>query len=181
MKTGVTAKIHGIDAAVRAMGRLEYNARRRVASGAVTAGLKVLRTEARALAPVASGGLKASLRSSKKLDRKTGTVMGEVKGGKATKTMKRKGQTGFYLRFVHEGTKPHVIPKQRARNSLSAKPKRLSIPGLGVYSRVQHPGNKANRFLLRAMDNGASRAIEAFRKAFGEKLEKEAVKKWQQA
>lgn len=54
--------------------------------------------------------------------------------------------TAPHARFVHEGTRPHVIRPRTARAL------RFQIGGRVVFAaRVQHPGTRANRFLADAV------------------------------
>jgi hypothetical protein len=53
-----------------------------------------------------------------------------------------------YARFVHEGAKPHVIRPVRSQYLVF-----MGSEGQVVFAReVNHPGNKPNRFLNRALD-----------------------------
>ena len=49
-----------------------------------------------------------------------------------------------YAKFVHYGTKPHIIKPKRK--------KALKTP-YGVYKRVKHPGTKANPYLENGLKN----------------------------
>jgi HK97 gp10 family phage protein len=169
-RKGVSVELQGIDVAVRALQRIEFKARRRIVQAAVREGLKVLRTEARATAPVRGGALKKSINSSVKMERATGTVRGSVNAGKSSKAQKRKGMNAWYAPIVSRGAKPHRIPKA------GGKPMRTP---LGVYSVVQHTGAPGNPFMQYAADRKHRQALAAFRKRFGEKVEEEARKQWQ--
>lgn len=60
--------------------------------------------------------------------------------------------TARHARFVHDGTRPHVI---RARN---ARALRFQVGGRTVFARqVQHPGTKATNFLSAAVSEELAR------------------------
>lgn len=164
----VTAKVEGIQVAIRRLAELDKKARRRIVSTAARSGLRELVKVTRSHVPVRSGALRASMYvSSVKLDRMSGTVSGEVRSGKQTKSMKRKGQDAYYAHMVHGGVRPHVIKPKRARA--------MTI-GSRFAMRVQHPGHKANPFMERAASSGFSQAIKAFQDAFAKKLSEELAK-----
>ena len=166
-ETSVTMTVYGIENAKRALASLEHKARRRVVSAGVRAGNKVLRDTARSLAPSRTGTLRKSINSSIKLDRATGIVRGTIYAGKATKAMQKKKQTAYYAHMVHGGTKPHEI----------SVPKRKGMTvGGAVVQRVMHPGSRPNPWMERAAQTAFQRAVEAFRKAFGDKLRAEIGK-----
>jgi hypothetical protein len=92
--------------------------------------------EARALAPVRSGRLKAAIR------KEPGTGHGPflVQAGVSCDVP--------YAKFVHDGTQPHVI---RARN---ASVLAFQVGGRKVFARsVRHPGTRPNPFLRTAADH----------------------------
>lgn len=53
-----------------------------------------------------------------------------------------------YALYVHEGTQPHVITPKKAPRLVFFWGKAGKIV---AFPRVNHPGNKPNRFLLRAL------------------------------
>jgi len=160
----VSARLEGVSEALMALKSLEYKAKRRVVTAAVRAGLKVARREARMRVPVISGVLKKSIRTSVRLNRKTGTVMGKVEVGKSTKAMKKKGMSAYYAHMVHGGTKPHKITVYRGA---------MNTP-TGIYDRVDHPGSRANPFMEEAGNAAFHEAVREFQKTFRAKLEQEA-------
>lgn len=75
----------------------------------------------------------------------------------------------LYSIYVHEGTKPHIIvPKNR--KVLANKRK-----GIIFGKRVQHPGTKPNRFIVRAVEN-SKETIEGYFQKGLENTIKQAVK-----
>lgn len=108
------------------MRRLEVFARGFVGTAASTA---------RALAPVRTGRLKASIHPDPV--RRTGPWA--IDTGVSADAP--------YAAPVHEGARPHVI---RPRN---ARALRFEVEGRVVFARrVNHPGNRPNRFLAQAVE-----------------------------
>jgi HK97 gp10 family phage protein len=159
-ETRVTVKLEGVQQAVAALTRIERSARRRAVSAGVRAGNKILRTRARSEAPAKTGALRKSINASVNMDQATGTVIGTIYAGKATKAMTKRGQTAYYAHMVHGGTRPHAINR------------RVKIGGTYTYV-SQHPGARPNPFMERAMTASAQQAIAAFTTAFGAKVEEE--------
>lgn len=91
---------------------------------------------------------------------KTGTLRRSI-----TSRVERGGDRGVigtnlrYARPVHEGSKPHTIRPRRAK-ALFWKGARHPVRS------VNHPGNKANPFFVRAMERSRAR-VEAELKAWG--------------
>lgn len=128
--------------------------------GAMRAGVKSMVVDVQAETPVGApsgtaakkyggrrGLLKASVKGSVKLRSKSGKLLGIVRAGGKVKG----GGIAYYGRMVAGGTKPHVI---------KAKKGSVLAVGGGV-ARVNHPGAKANRFMLVGLDRGASRFVQA--------------------
>lgn len=151
----VRVSVEGIDRAVRNLHTLERKMIRRIVSSGVRAADKEIVTEARLLAPVRTGALRRSIRASVKMDRVRGAVVGTIQS-KSTKSMKRKGQDAYYAHMVVGGTRPHDI-------------KHATFEGR-TYAVVHHPGAKPNPFMERAARHVFARAVNAFNKAFNEKL-----------
>jgi len=101
----------------------------------LTAGVAV-QSETEYTAPVVSGKLRGDISVSMGLDRKSVSV----------------GNTGLieYARYVYYGTKPHTIKPKRK--------KALKTP-YGTFTRVNHPGTKANPYL----DNALERLVSSGR------------------
>lgn len=161
-------RVEGLERAKRALEALEYKARRRVCQGAVRAASREIVKRVKSEAPVDTGHLKAQVRLSVKLDRRTGMVTGTIKP-KPSKAQRGRGQghANKYLHLVVAGTKPHVI-KPRTKEALTI--------GGNVVEEVKHPGAKANPFMDRAYQATSKQAIDLFTKTFGTKLEDEARK-----
>jgi HK97 gp10 family phage protein len=164
----VRVRVDGIEEAIRRLSALDRNARRRVVSFAVRAGLRVALQRAKEEVPVRTGGLRASLRiASLRLDRASGTVTGHVQAGKKSKRMEKKGLTAYYAHMVTGGTRPHQIQPH--------KTKALLIGGKYAAS-AQHPGTSANPFMERALSRSFNLGVDAFRRAFGIKMDEEVAK-----
>lgn len=94
----------------------------------------VVEGEAKREAPVRTGNLRRTITSRVEQGGDRGVV----------------GTNAPYARPVHEGSRPHLIRPVRA--------KALMWPGAGHPVRVvKHPGNKANRFFVRAAERSRGR------------------------
>lgn len=93
---------------------------------------------ARRFAPVRTGRLRASIKVEQSRD-----TAGRYKTGYSVSA------NTPYAAFVHEGTRPHVIVP------VTASVLRFEVGGSVVFARrVNHPGNRANPFLSRALAAG---------------------------
>lgn len=126
--------------------QLPAKVERNVLRGAMRAAAKVPLAAAQADVPVETGGkhpgaLKASLKI--KTSSRGGIVKAVVAAG---------GKSAFWALWVERGTKPHEI-KPKARKS-------LFFAGL-MKEIVQHPGAKANPFMLNALTKNVQAALDA--------------------
>lgn len=65
----------------------------------------------------------------------------------------------LYSIYVHEGTRPHIIT---IKNKKVLADRRKGI----IFGKsVKHPGTKANRFMVRAVEKSKGSIIEFFQKA----------------
>lgn len=122
---------------------------------ALRAGAAVIRTEAKVLAPVDRGALRASIKISAKARR-----------GQITVAVKAGGKSAPHAQLVEYGTRPHQIePKDAAA---------LSIAGTAVAS-IDHPGAKPSPFMRPALDSKSSDAIAAVSAQISKRLTKEGI------
>ena len=150
-----------------------------VLRGALYAGAKVIRDEAKQLAPVApptgknrrlykgyAGALRDSIRAGAMVDRKAGKVYAYVRAGSHGKTRKGKGADAYYARWVEYGTAAHVIRARAGGPSASVLNRRmkrgsLRIGDAYVGASVMHPGARPRPFLRPALDSKAREAVVA--------------------
>jgi hypothetical protein len=94
--------------------------------------------------------------------RKTGNLGRSIHIGSVTATQAETIASANYALFVHEGTRPHTIVPRSARalrwapgggSTLGGRPR--SGANVRFAKRVQHPGTRANPFMLR----GAQKAL----------------------
>jgi HK97 gp10 family phage protein len=155
--------------------RVEAN----VLRGALYAGAKVIRDEAKALAPVApptaknrrvyggyAGALRDSIRAGAMLDKKRGKVYAYVRAGSHGKGRKGKGADAYYARWVEFGTAAHVIKARAGGPSAASLNRRikkgsLRIGNAYVGASVMHPGARPRPFLRPALDGRARDAVVA--------------------
>lgn len=103
-----------------------------------------IRDEAKRIVPVRTGRLRESIRASR------------VKVSGPFRVEAHVSANRRYARFVHEGTRPHIILARRARAL------RFYWPRVGkvvFFKSVNHPGNDANPFL----DIAATRVAGTYR------------------
>lgn len=150
-----------------------------VLRGALYAGAKVIRDEAKALAPVASptvknrrlykgyaGALRDSIRAGAMVDRKAGKVIAYIRAGRHGKARKGKAADAYYATWVEYGTQAHLITvngsgKAAARANRQARKRSLVIGSNFVGPSVMHPGSAARPYMRPAMDRKAQAAVVA--------------------
>lgn len=129
---------------------------RKVMRGALAAGARVVRDDAKANVPVApateynaakynsvAGSLRKSIRVSSRVDRKAGVVRATVVAGSFD---------AYYARWVEFGTKPHVIHAKDGS----------VLDMQGVFTRlIHHPGSNARQFMRKAIDSQLQAATQA--------------------
>ena len=127
-----------------------------VMRGALRAGSNVIRDEAKRLAPVKGGALRASIRVSLRL--KAGRIAAQIKAG---------DKRAWYAHLVEFGTARHWIkPKNR---------KSLFFSGL-AREIVDHPGGRPVPFMRQAFDAKATAALDAVAEYARTRLPKELRK-----
>lgn len=165
----ITFKVEGIYKAAQELKQFDFKIRRNIVQSATRAGINVMRTKARQLAPKRTGLLAKQLTTGIKTDRVTGIVTGTLKP-KRTKAARRKKikHSGHYLHMVVGGTKAHRIeaPKGEAMKF-----------GGGYLTRVDHPGARAQPFMDQAYDQGYRGALVMFASKFDERVSIEITKR----
>ncbi len=80
---------------------------------------------------------------------KTGNLKKDIRVFKADQTSVTIGNSKLapYAKFVHFGTKPHIIRVKKARVLANKK------SGIIFGKKVNHPGTKANPYLKNALDS----------------------------
>lgn len=182
-------RVKGLAELEKALNELPLKFEKNIVRGALRAGAKVVRDEARALAPVApptkegrekyggrAGLLRDSIRvsSSKVVDGRV--VVNVVAGGSVKGTKNFGGGAAFYARWVEFGTKPHMITVAQPLGRMTRrgwKPfsirthNRMLHRGSLVIGQnfvgpvVMHPGAVPNPFMRPALDNKGGAAIQA--------------------
>lgn len=158
-----------------------------VLRGALYAGAKVVRDEAKRLAPVApptaknrrlyggrAGALRDSIRAGAMVDKRAGKVMAYIRAGSHGKGRKAKGLTdAYYATWVEYGTQAHWIkatytkslalrPNSRASSGFAKRWVRsLVIGGNFVGPSVRHPGARPKPFMRPALHTKARDAVMA--------------------
>lgn len=161
--------------------QLPVKMEKNIMRAALGAGARVIRDEARQLAPIDQGDLRKSIKVS--TNSKGGTVKAKVKAG---------GGAVYYAHMVEYGTKPHLIKVKEEERPINY---RLTLKR-GVLTRVSmrtinrnslvigntfvgptlsHPGAKPTPFMRPAMDNKSSSAVTAIATKVRERLTKEGI------
>lgn len=174
-----TIHVRGLQDLQKFLSMLPSQIEANVLRGALFAGAKVIRDEAKRLAPVApptaknrrlykgyAGALRDSIRAGAMLDKKAGEVYAYVRAGSHGKSRKGKGADAYYARWVEYGTAAHVIKARPGGPSASALNRRarkgsLRIGGNFVGASVMHPGSQPRPFLRPALDRRARDAVVA--------------------
>jgi HK97 gp10 family phage protein len=154
-----------------ALEQLPLKVERKLMRAAIRAAAVVLREEARARAPVATGKLRRTVRVSS----------ANVKQGKATVNVRAgdRDKKVFYAHMIEFGTGDQYAGTGRRskRKAYVIKPvgnKALNINGAPKASAL-HPGTRARPFLGPAFDAKAKDAIDAFAQTIETRLD-EVVK-----
>lgn len=123
------------------MQQLPVEVETKILRAALGRGAKILRDEARSLAPVESGAMKKAIKSSR-----------NTKKGQVIAKAKMLGKHSFLGLFAEYGVAPHVI---------TARPGSvLRIGRNTVGTSVQHPGHAARPFMRPALENKAKEVVE---------------------
>lgn len=118
---------------------------------AMAKAVKLLRDEARAIAPLETGVMKRAIKSTR--NTKHGQVIGKVK---------MRGKHSYLGTFMEFGVAPHAIT---VRNGGT-----LKINGQKVGKSVMHPGHTAKPFLRPTLDRFGQDAINEMGRYFAEYL-----------
>lgn len=137
-------ELKGFDEIKRTLALLPERLQKNYLRGGVRAALAVLAKEARREAPVASGQLRRSIRTSTRA----------FYSGRVTGKVNVAGPRARHAHLVEFGTKPHRIIARTA--------KALAIgPGV-LVKEVQHPGAKARPYMGSAVARKSGAAHDAF-------------------
>lgn len=152
--------------------KLEKNIMR----AALAAGARVIRDEAKRLAPVGQpsnvaakdyGGYPGALRDSVRVTTrftKDGEATASVKAGGRTK----KGADVFYAHIVEFGARRHIIRPRPGK-------KKLEIGGQFIGGQVDHPGVRPQPFMRPAADSKANEAVAAVTAYIYKRFAKEGI------
>lgn len=162
MATTNTTQVAGLKELSKILEQLPKNIERNVVTGAVRAGLIVLRTEARARVAVDDGALRKSIRIS--VDRKAakrGFVQAKLIAG---------NKDAWYSHFIEFGTASYYTGKGKSVGKpYKIKPKKgkaakRALKYAGKFSKsVMHPGIRPRPFMRPAIDAKQNEMLDAFR------------------
>ena len=133
--------VKGLDELQKLLDTLSAKMEQNVMRGALRAGMKPIRDEAKAGAAKATGELAAGLR-----------VSVRARAGKVTASLRAAGKHGYLARWIEYGTAAHRIAAKKGGA--------LFFNGSAVKF-VDHPGSKARPFLRPALDARAQDAVIA--------------------
>ena len=160
-------QVRGIQQATSNLKKLDQKIRRSIVSKGVRAGSKPIREAAKRLAPVDSGNMRRSIRTSVRWLRGKGSVLGVTKP-KSTKGQKKKGIDAWYAHILIGGAKPHNLNNRNSGHwTARPKPDWADHP----YSSINHPGIKGNNWMWRAARQSFAKAVKAFRAKYGPEVE----------
>jgi HK97 gp10 family phage protein len=140
----VTWKINGARELDELLGELPSKLQAKAMRGAVGAGAKVIRDDARTRVDSKSGDLVAGIRYTTRVD---------AANGQSTAKVFVSQKKAWYGRLVESGTKPHII---KARNA-----KALKLHGGRLVEQVKHPGAKPKPFMRPAAETKYPQAVDA--------------------
>lgn len=145
-----TLNIRGLSELQAMLRTLPAKVERNILRAALRQGANVIKDEAKANVPQATGVLRRGIK-----------VSTSTKGGKVTASIKTKGKHGYIARWLEYGTRPHVIEGRDGGN--------LAFEG-GAYRSVNHPGIRPTPFMRPAMDSKAGEAVVAVGEAIKNRL-----------
>lgn len=128
---------------------------RNIMRGALRAGTVPIREEVKRRAPVDSGALRNSIRTTSRARR--GQVSASVKIG---------NREAWYAHLVEFGTRPHVI---------KSKPGRAMQFGGRITAQVNHPGITGRPFIRASADAKTPEAVQDVTKYIRKRLTKEGI------
>jgi HK97 gp10 family phage protein len=135
--------------------RLAPKLERNIMRGALRAGTVPIREDVKRRAPVDSGALRNSVRTTSRA--RKGQVSASVKVG---------NREAWYAHLIEFGTRPHVI---------KAKPGRAMQFGGRITAQVNHPGITGKPFIRPAADATTPEAIREVTKYIRKRLTKEGI------
>lgn len=112
--------------------------------GALRAAAKPILEAAREAVPVKSGALRASIRVTTGVDRRTGTIKASIKAGGKSKL-----GNAYYAHMVEFGTKRHLI-------------KGPVMIGGRLFLNINHPGAQQSPFMRPAFDSAGQASVDAY-------------------
>jgi HK97 gp10 family phage protein len=141
--TIVSYQIKGGKELAALMAQLPIEVETKILRNGLKAGAKIIRDEARALAPKKTGEMAKSIK----------TFSGKsLVDGQVVVKIKLRGKHAFLGPFIEHGVLPHLIWVKSKES--------LAIHGVPIGKRVQHPGSAAKPFMRPALDNKAEEAIQ---------------------
>jgi HK97 gp10 family phage protein len=123
--------------------KLPIEVEQKILRNGLNAGAKVIRDEARRLAPHKSGAMANSIKTASSLDQNAGQVVVKVR---------LRGRHAFLGYFMEYGVLPHMI---WVKSKMS-----LVINGVAIGRQVMHPGFAARPFMRPALDAKAQEAVQ---------------------
>jgi hypothetical protein len=171
----VTVKVEGLATIDAALRELPLAVQGEILGDALKAGGEVIKRDIGDRIHSRTGRTVADLRVGVEI--KPGELAGRaIIGGQFGK---EKGLRGFILNFLERGTKPHVIPKPTkgpritltfggrsiTRRGQAPKAKGPMAFGGKVFSKIKHPGIRAQAPMRIAIAESGERAIAAFSRA----------------
>jgi HK97 gp10 family phage protein len=132
----------------------------RILKKAVKTAIKPVLSDAKQSAPVETGMLQKSIISK---DKKYSNGVLVIVGAESKKDPATGRNPANYLHLVHDGTKPHAI----------AGPCKI---GSNWAIGIKHPGNRANPFLLRALDKNTPAVLSRFARSIKNSIIRELKK-----
>lgn len=136
-------KIKGGKEVAAMLQQLPVQIEKKILRNALSAGVRVLRDEARAQAPAKSGALRKAIRTSR--DTRDGRVIAKVR---------LRGRHAYLGVFMEYGVAPHLIAAGGEKRS-------LKIDGKFVGKAIEHPGISGKAFMAPAMEIRGADAVRA--------------------
>ena len=151
------------------LNQLPLKVEKNIMRSALRAGASVIAKEAKTLAPVKMGGLKASIRTGS--NAKKGGAEAYVRAGGRKNKAKSSDNSAFYAQFVEFGTAAHMIyPTKQKKLKFKAKDGTTKFANF-----VLHKGAQAKPFMRPAYDAKSEEAILAVTNRIKQRLTKQGI------
>jgi len=162
--TSDTVNIKGLSDLAKALATLPVKIERNIMRGALRAGMKPIRDDARRLAAKQHGALAKGLKVSTDSRRKI-----------VYSKLRTTGKHGYIAHFIEFGTARHWISSKKGKKLRIAGTNNTGRPFVVYKEAVNHPGSRPIPFMRPSLDANSETAVLAVANYIRNRLTKEGV------